>query len=68
MNSGHWSLYMFEKKVTLHCDFVEGFHMKGDKEETFRRLIRVLWGEQHNDNKQLHLPQCCVCVGGHGFC
>ena len=43
---GHWSLYMFEEGVTIHCDSVEGFHGGDEKEETFRRLIRAMWAEQ----------------------
>jgi hypothetical protein len=42
---GHWSLYMFEETCTVHCDSVEGYHTKDDKEETFRRLIRAMWAE-----------------------
>lgn len=42
---GHWSLYMFEAMVTIHCDSVEGFHGKDEKEDSFRRLIRSMWAE-----------------------
>lgn len=34
--------------VTLHCDSVEGFYGKDEKEDTFRRLIREMW-EEHRD-------------------
>lgn len=30
MDHGHWSLCMYEDMVTLHCDFVDGFHTRGN--------------------------------------
>lgn len=39
---GHCSMYMFEDGVTIHHDYVEGFHRKNDKDETFCRLIRAM--------------------------
>lgn len=35
-------MYMFENSITIHCDYVEGFHMKDDKEETFRHLMQAV--------------------------